>query len=79
MIKGSAFIEKVYGRLLKVANQSVHNMIQYQSHREKALLGCRLLKAKNKSVVCMSDHFEAVTIPAEETVTPTQKTSLYQK
>ena len=79
MIKVSVFMEKVYGRLLKVANQSVHNMIQYQSHREKALLGCRLLKAKNKSVVCMSDHFEAVTIPAEETVIPIQKTSSSQK
>ena len=30
----------------------------YLAKAHASLAGCQLMKAKNKSVVCMSDHFE---------------------
>ena len=32
----------------------------YLTKAHGSLAGCQLMKAKNKSVVCMSDHFEVM-------------------
>ena len=36
----------------------------YLTKAHGSLAGCQLMKAKNKSVVCMSDHFEVRTAVA---------------